>query len=274
MREKEIEKFRIELKLRGYSENTIKNYETSVKMLAEFLDENPSQATEDDIKKWLVHLQEKGATPTTIHRHINAIKTFYKVVSNKEINIPLPKLPKRLPKALTLHEIEKLLQAPDNLRDKVILRTLYSTGLRVSELVSLNKEDLQKDRIVVEKGKGNKERIVFIDKQTRNLIEKYLSTRRDNNPALFVNKKGERLSARTVERIVKTAGEKAGIKTKVTPHVIRHTFATHLLKNKADIVVIKDLLGHSNLATTQIYTNLDDEFRKKTYNQAHPLSKK
>ncbi|HOM96077.1 MAG: tyrosine-type recombinase/integrase [Candidatus Methanofastidiosa archaeon] len=270
-----IEDYLMELELRGQSKNTIRNYSYTISNFLEFTDKSPENINEQDIKRYMIYLKnQKNATNRTIHRHLNALRSFFRY-QNIDIadKVQLPKLSKPLPKFLTREEIKILLEKTDRLRDKCLIRLLYSTGLRVSELVNLNKNDIKTESIHVISGKGAKDRIVFVDPGTQEMINHYISERNDDNEALFLSTHGDRISARTIQWLIKNYSKKAGIEKKVTPHVLRHSFATHMLEGDADIVVIKELLGHSNLATTQIYTHITDERRKKVYDKAHPLSK-
>ena len=181
---------------------------------------------------------------------------------------------------ISVGELERLLEAPDTkdlkgLRDKALLELLFSTGLRVSELCALNNDiDLSKDEMPV-RGKGDKVRVVFFSETAKQTIKKYLSERKDMNEALFVslnskmNKESGRLTPRSIERIVKQYAIKAGITKKVTPHVIRHSFATDLLQNGADLRSVQMMLGHSNISTTQIYTHMTDKHLKETHKKFH-----
>lgn len=270
-----FEDYLMDLELRGQSKNTIRNYGYTLHNFFDFIQKSPESVTETDIKRYMIYLKnEKNATNRTIHRHLNALRSFFRYqdipIADK---VMLPKLSKPLPKFLTKEEMALLLEAPNKLRDKCIIRILYSTGLRVSELVKLNKNDIKTESIHVVSGKGSKDRIVFVDSKTREMIGEYISQRSDANDALFVSSQEERISPRTIQWTIKKYSNKCGIEKKVTPHVLRHSFATHMLEGDADIVVIKELLGHSNLSTTQIYTHITDERRKKVYEKAHPLSK-
>ncbi|MCC7573075.1 MAG: tyrosine-type recombinase/integrase [Candidatus Methanofastidiosum sp.] len=270
-----LEEYLMELELRGQSKNTIRNYGYTLSNFFDYTNKNSKDITEQDIKRYMIYLKnDKNATNRTIHRHLNALRSFFRY-QNIDIadKVMLPKLSKPLPKFLTKGEIRLLLEKPDKLRDKCLIRLLYSTGLRVSELVKLNKNDIKTESIHVVSGKGSKDRIVFVDSKTREMLEQYISERNDSNEALFLSAHGDRISARTIQWLIKKYSEDAGIEKKVTPHVLRHSFATHMLEGDADIVVIKELLGHSNLSTTQIYTHITDERRRKVYDKAHPLSK-
>jgi integrase/recombinase XerD len=263
----------MELNLRGYSPQTIKNYRNTLDNLMKYSEKSLKNMREDDIKGYLFYLQrEKDNSLKSIHRHLNAIKTFYKINNlNTADNIKLPKINKEVPVFLNFGEIKRLILATDNLRDKLIIQLLYASGLRVSELVALNRDSIEDNKIKVQHGKGGKDRITYIDPSTRELLDTYLNSRNDQEKALFINKFNKRITTRSIERIVKKYAKEANINKKISPHTLRHSFATHLLQNKANIVVIKDLLGHSNLSTTQIYTTLADEYKEEIYKNSYPL---
>ncbi len=268
-----LEEFEMELNLRGYSPKTTENYLNTLKNLEKYSKRSLKKLKTDDIKAYLFYLQrEKGNNLKSIHRHLNAIKTFYRTneLNNAE-NIKLPKLTKDFPIYLKIGEIKKLISSADNTRDKTIIQLLYASGLRVSELAALNIDSIDENTVKVVRGKGGKDRITYIDPSTMKLIKEYITTRNDKENALFINKYQKRISVRSIERIIQKYAIKTDINKKITPHTLRHSFATHLLQNKANIVVIKDLLGHSNLSTTQIYTNLTDEYREDIYNKSYPL---
>jgi integrase/recombinase XerD len=270
-----VQSFITDLALRGYSDHTIKAYRITAERALKFSEKHFKKVTTQDLKQFLLFLQkEKECSLRTIHRHINALRSFFRLyemdVADK---IQLPKVEKALPTFLNFSEMEKLLDSIFSNRDLAIVRLLYASGLRVSELVGLDRDSIEGNMIHVKSGKGKKDRIVFIDDGTIQLIDTYVEERTDDNPALFVNRRGTRLTDRYVEILVKRHAKRAGIKKKVTPHTLRHTFATHLLQNKANIMVIKDLLGHASLSTTQIYTHVTDEFKKEIYESSHPLSK-
>lgn len=271
-----LENFKREIKLRGYSDNTLENYIYTIENFLKFIQKHPKEISETDIKNYLVYLQQgKNATNSTIHRHLNAIKSFFRINNNTVAdNIKLPKIAKKLPGFLSIEETQKLLTSIENIRDRTIIQLLYACGMRVSELVNLNKENIEGNNIKIIQGKGSKDRIIYADEGTLKKIKNYLKTRNDSNPALFINQKKERLTQRSIQRIVKHYSEKCGITKTVTPHTLRHSFATHLLQNDADIMIIKELLGHSNLATTQIYMHVTDKRKENVYKNAHPLSSK
>ena len=270
-----VQSFITDLALRGYSPHTVKAYRITVERALTFSGKYFKKITTQDLKQFLLHLQrEKMCSLRTIHRHINALRAFFRLyemdIADK---IQLPKVEKALPTFLNFGEMETLLTSIFKKRDLAIVRLLYASGLRVSELVNLNKDSIEENMIHVKSGKGKKDRVVFIDDGTVQLINDYVHGRDDEDPALFVNQRGTRLTDRYIEILVKRHAKRAGIKKKVTPHTLRHTFATHLLQNKANIMVIKDLLGHASLSTTQIYTHVTDDYKKEIYESSHPLSK-
>jgi integrase/recombinase XerD len=270
-----VQSFITDLALRGYSAHTVKAYRITVERALSFSKKHFKKVTTQDLKQFLLFLQrEKECSLRSIHRHINALRTFYRLfemdIADK---IQLPKVEKALPTFLNFGEMETLLNSICNKRDLAIVRLLYASGLRVSELMMLNKDSIEENSIRVKSGKGKKDRVVYVDSGTVDIIQAYEDERKDENPALFVNRRGKRLTDRYIEILVKRHAKRAGIKKKVTPHTLRHTFATHLLQNKANIMVIKDLLGHASLSTTQIYTHVTDEYKKEIYENSHPLSK-
>ncbi len=271
-----LEAFVADLSLRGYSDNTVKAYRLTIENALKLSGKHYRRVTTADLKKFLLHLQkEKGCSLKTIKRHANALRSFFRSHELSTADkIQLPRVEKTLPTFLNQGETERLLSCISNVRDLLIIRFLYASGLRVSELVNLDKEDLDENVVRVHSGKGKKDRITYVDEGTLQLVMEYLRGREDDNSALFINRRGKRLSERHIETIVKKCAVKAGIKKKVTPHTMRHTFATHLLQNNANIVVIQNLLGHASLATTQIYTHVTDEHKKNVYENSHPLSKK
>jgi len=245
--------------LKGYSSHTIKNYEYLIKRLIKFL--NGREITEEGIRQFLLSLKEECSS-NTIYTYASCIKNFLEFM-NLDIDIVLPKTKEKLPECLTKAEIERLLNSIENERDLLIIRLLYATGMRVSELLTIEKGDIEENRIKIRKGKGKKERIVYVDNKTIQLLNPYI--RRDG--LIFT------ITARTIQLLVKKYVKKAGITKKVTPHTLRHTFATHLLENGASIEVIRDLLGHASLSTTQIYTHVTDRHKKETYERFHPLNR-
>ncbi len=282
-----IEDYLIELEISNYSLNTIKTYKSIINNFHKFLKKQTKLYDEKQFlrafKKYIQYLKRnKNVTQNYIYLVTVVIKKFLEYNHIYFLDeIIAPKRTKSLPKSLNEKEVKSLLLAIDwdenenkskiitKMRDKLILTLLYSTGLRVSELVNLIVKDIDfEERTILIRGKGDKDRVVLFDKNTKNLILKYLNLREHENKYLFVNKKGAPITPRYIQLMIKKYGEKAGIKKKITPHILRHSYATHLLKNGVDIRVIQQLLGHASLSTTQIYTNVDIGTIKTVYDQA------
>lgn len=245
-----------------------------------------------EIRRYLAHLAERQYSRATMARKLATLRSFYKflmrrghVQANPVAPIRTPKQEKRLPKCLTIDDIRKLLTTPDDgtllgTRDCAMLQTLYSTGVRVSELVDLNLEDIDLAGGVIHvRGKGKKERISPIGNGAVEAIQHYLRLRQASpksgsfDPkALYVNKHGKRLSTRSVRRKLDKYLLEAGLDPTVSPHTLRHTFATHMLNNGADLRSVQELLGHQSLSTTQIYTHLTTQRLRDAYESAHPRS--
>ena len=247
------------------------------------------------VRRFVMHLRQAHYAPASIARKLASLRSFFRYLVNNgliEHNpaqlVTLPQQRRRLPEVLYAGEVERLLSSPDDstplgLRDRAVLEFFYATGVRVSELVALNLGDVNLDdrsaRVV---GKGNKERVVFFGLPAAAALRRYIeearphleARRSDGQPtdALFLNRFGGRLSVRGVQRLVHKHVLRAAVGTRVSPHVLRHSFATHLLDNGADLRAIQELLGHSSLATTQIYTHVSAERLRRSYFAAHPLA--
>ncbi|MBL8764915.1 MAG: tyrosine recombinase XerC [Phycisphaerae bacterium] len=250
-------------------------------------------ANADSIRAFLNHLGAQNYSAATMARKIATLRSFYKwterrglTATNPMTAIRTPKQSKRLPKAITAEQVERLLATPPEkdtlgLRDRAMLETLYSTGLRVSELVDLNVADFdQPGEALKVRGKGKRERLVPLGAHAINAIVRYSEFLRgdprfaadgtDPERPLFVNKHGKRLSSRSVRRKLDKYLKEAGMDPTISPHTLRHSFATHLLENGADLRSVQELLGHQSLSTTQIYTHLTTQRLKSAYDQAHP----
>jgi len=283
-----IEDYLIELEIRNYSRNTIKTYKSIIINFYNFLLNEKNLSDERRVlrtfKKYIQHLKrDKGVSQNYIYLVTVVVKKFFEFGGIHVLNeIKTPKRTKSLPKHLNEQEVENLINAFDkkeicntergkaiNLRNKVILALLYSSGLRVSELVYLYSDNVDlHERTIRIRGKGEKDRIVLFDEETKILIEDYIEKRDDSSEYLFCNRTGNHLTTRYIQMMIKEHAKAAGIKKKVTPHILRHSFATHLLKNGVDIRAIQQLLGHSNLSTTQIYTSVDMQTLKNVYDRA------
>ena len=280
------------------SHNTIAAYERDIRSFIEFMNNQNKgilNATSKDVRKWLAGFSSQGLKRTSVSRKLSSLKSFFKFLLRSGITQRNPAEPvtfpirgKPLPKSLTTKEIFKVLDEETRkdfigVRDRAIMELLYSTGIRVGELVGLNIEDINFDlEILKVKGKGNKERIAPFGSKAKKALMEYLRERQilaDNlqnidKEALFLNNKGGRLTARSVQRMVSRRGLKLSLNAELTPHKFRHSMATHLLENGADLRSIQKILGHANIGTTQIYTNLDTKKLREIFQQAHPRSRK
>jgi len=288
-----IEEFKNYLLInKKYSNATIYSYGLDLTKYYEF---NKSKSLNDiksnDIKEYLKQLRKDNLSDKSIARNISTIRSFYKflliekyITHNPIEFIELPKLKKSLPKVLSVEEVLKLLDVELNdafsYRNKAMLELLYATGLRVSELVNLKTHNIDFDMAIVRTfGKGNKERIVPIGDYALDSLRDYISNYRDSmfkknvNSYLFLNNHGNRITRQGFFKIIKKQAEVKKIKTVFSPHTLRHSFATHLLDYGADLRTIQELLGHSNLSTTQIYTHISKEKLKKNYEEFHPHGK-
>ena len=276
---------------RNYSNNTIIAYRNNVMQLIEYLNDNKiddiKKVDYDTIRNYLSYLYNKKYEAKSISRMISSMRSFFKYLKSNSIisNNPMllisnPKVEKKLPKYLTINEIEKLLNTPDmsdsvGIRDAFILELLYVSGIRVSELVNIKINDItpteKKIKIL---GKGNKERYVLYGSRCMNLLNKYMSIRENflkyPNEYLILSKTGRKLNTREVRNIINRIKSKAGIDISISPHTFRHTFATHMLNEGADLRAVQELLGHENLSTTTIYTHLTNEKLRRTYLDTHP----
>lgn len=278
---------------RGLAENTMDSYYRDLKHWQKFLANHDinrmDEIDEHKILLYLMHLKQEGKAVTTVSRHLASIKTFYKfllgeklVSSNPAAKLETPKTGVRLPQVMTEDEVDKLLQQPNlstpaGIRDKAMLELLYATGLRVSELVSLDIDQVNLDVGLLRcMGKGAKERVVPIGSVAAEYLRLYLQKGRTrlankhSRNALFLNHLGTRLTRQGFWKILKKYVQDAGIKTNVTPHTLRHSFATHLLEHGADLRAVQEMLGHADISTTQIYTHVTQTRLKQVYNQTHP----
>ena len=285
---KEIEKFINYIKYeKRFSDHTSLNYQKDLIDFIEYENKEINNISLNDVRNYLKYLYDKKYTNTTIARKISTLKSFFKYLENENIIktnpmflISNPKKEKKLPNFLNYEDLEKLLNAPnlkteEGKRDALIIEMLYSTGIRVSEHVNIKTSDINKnDNSIIILGKGNKERYVYYGSKCQNLLENYLANKTINSEYLFPNKHGNKLNDRTVRTIIDKNTKIAGLKIKVTPHTLRHTYATHMLNEGADLKSVGDLLGHENLSTTQIYTHVSNERLRNIYLNCHPRAKK
>ncbi len=284
-----IEKFMRYLEIeKNASRHTIINYSVDLKSFKDFMKEIPIEKVDYiALRRYLAHIKENNLSKVSVARKIASIRSFFKflfregiIKSNPAASLSSPKKDKHLPKFLDEGEVVKLLESPDTeseagLRDRAILETLYSTGIRVSELVGLNVDRIdQIGGVIKVYGKGKKERIVPIGDRALQVIRQYLKKRRYDDSkreqALFLNKNGGRITDRSIRRVVNKYITKISIQQKISPHTLRHSFATHLLDHGADLRSVQELLGHANLSSTQIYTHITTERLKAAYEKTHP----
>ena len=279
-----------------YSELTISGYLKDLDLFLEYINNQNIKRFNDvdyqDIRLYVSYLYDLGYKNKTISRHISALKSFFKYLKKENIIkenpctlISNPKLEKRLPKFLNFEDTEKLLSAFENntsigIRNTLILEILYSTGIRVSELVNMKYKDLDiSGRSIKIIGKGNKERIVYFGNICLHKLNKYIKESYDklninNLDYLILSKTGKKINDREVRKIIDDASQVIGLDIKISPHVLRHTFATHMLTDGADLRSVQELLGHENLSTTQIYTHLTNEKIRTVYLDTHPRARR
>ena len=281
---------------KGFSGNTIVAYRNDLYSLATFLAQKFSYSawkdlTADALSEFVLDLQSREYSRTTIARKIASVKSFFSFLideglmsSDPSETIRSPRIGRSIPKALSEKEVEKLLQSPlalkgpERARDKAMLELLYATGLRVTELVSLDLHDLDLAQGIVRcRGKGGKERIVPYHETAWEALDEYLGVARPTllrqkggESALFLNQRGDRLTRQGFWLILKAHASRAGIDTSVTPHTIRHSFATHMLRGGASLRQVQEFLGHASVATTQVYTHLTNEHVQDEYDRTHP----
>ncbi|HRZ39518.1 MAG TPA: tyrosine recombinase XerC [Candidatus Omnitrophota bacterium] len=281
-----IDKFLDYLEIeRNYSRHTLLNYKIDLMEFVAFIGDNREIAGIQylDFRKFLASLRQHNYRPRTLARKLSSLRSFFKFLhkenlihENPALLLLTPKLDKTLPKFLNEPDVTSLLEIPEaksprGKRDRAILETLYSSGMRVSELVGLNVDSVDMfGNIAKVEGKGKKERIVPIGDKAIAAIRDYLDCRPHGGRALFLNKNGTRLTDRSVRNIINKRILDASLQLHVSPHMLRHSFATHMLNHGADLRSVQELLGHSNLSTTQIYTHVTTERLKKVYEQAHP----
>lgn len=271
--------------------NTLQSYKRDLKQFENYLgtiEGKYNELTNGGIKDYIKYMQEQGKKTSTISRGLAAIRSFYQYeTKNKQVEkdptegIQSPKIEKRVPSVLTSSEVALLLEQPKNVdlkgtRDKAMLEFAYATGMRVTEIISLNVEDINLETGYATCRNGKKERTVPIGEMSLKALKDYMLNARhtmikdDNEQALFVNVNGQRLTRQGFWKIIKYYKEQAHIDKDITPHVLRHSFATHLLQNGADLKSIQTMLGHSDILSTQIYMQFQDESLKNVYKKAHP----
>lgn len=284
---------------RGLSTNTVNSYLQDIKIFASFLDEYVdnnlkdsalAQVDENTILLYLAWLQAKGNTNRTLARHLSSLRSFFAYAEEEKAVtvdptalLENPKQGQSLPKVLTHKEVADLLAAPDisttgGIRDQCILELLYASGIRVSEICQINVQDIDLQQGIIRVfGKGSKERLVPIHDQVQNLITNYLANDRQKfrpvGEQLFSNRSGHRLSRQFIWKLIKKYASQAGICKDISPHTLRHSFATHLLEGGADLRIVQVLLGHSDISATEIYTHVQADRLLAIHHRYHPRSK-
>ena len=248
-----LKKLEENLKLKNYSKETIKIYLNHVKKYLEFV--RGTKINTKSAKEFILKQLDKKE-PSSVAHSVFALKYFFKEILNQELNIPNPKRNKKIPEILTKEEIKKMINSTLNIKHKLIIKLLYGCGLRVSEIINLKKQDINfgESLIHIKLAKGKKDRFVKIPESLINELKSYCNLHEEE--FLFPSNRGGKLTKKTIAKIVKNAGKKAGVKKRVYPHLLRHSFATHLLEEGVDLKIIQKLLGHSDIKTTQIYTQI------------------
>ncbi|MEH6578302.1 MAG: tyrosine recombinase XerC [Amphritea sp.] len=285
---------------RQLSSHTLSNYQRDLARLSEFLDEQqvfmPDNRSWEvvearDIRNFVAHIHRKGLGGKSIQRVLSAIRTFYKFLhreglaqQNPALSIQAPKSPRRLPQTLDVDQVDQLLDLPQDsdpltCRDKAMMELIYSSGLRLSELVSLNLNDLDLyDASMRVTGKGQKDRMLPIGRKAMSALDRWLELRDSiadlSEMALFVSQRGSRISTRSVQQRFARWGKQQYTQGKVYPHRLRHSFASHMLESSGDLRAVQELLGHTDISTTQIYTHLDFQHLMEVYDKAHPRAHK
>lgn len=279
---------------KGLSENTLTSYNLDLDKYIQYLAgieiSQFGKVSLDDITKFLILLNEIGLEASSKSRYLSSIRGLHKFLLSEGIidndvteTIELPRLARKIPDTLTVDQVNKIISMPDlnkpsGIRDRAILETLYACGLRVSELINLKQRDILLDMEIVRVfGKGSKERFVPIGSSAIDWIEQYLKNARlhfiksdGSDDVLFLNRQGKKLTRMYIWKMIKQCTDIAGVEAEVHPHTFRHSFATHLLEGGADLRAVQEMLGHSDISTTQIYTHIDREYIKEVHKSFHP----
>ncbi|NLL69577.1 MAG: site-specific tyrosine recombinase XerD [Epulopiscium sp.] len=277
---------------KGSTKNTILSYERDLKNFHQFLIQagisKPQKINVTNIRAYLLHLEKKGRAASTISRNLASLRSFFQflykegyIQEDPTLDVVAPKIEKKLPEILTMEEVGLLLAQPDpkelkGIRDKAMLEVLYATGIRVSELVNLQTDQIHMALGYLRCSYGGKERIIPLGSKAIEALQKYIENARlimirdIKEPALFVNCSGTAMTRQGFWKIVKVYAQKASIQKTITPHMLRHSFAAHLVENGADLQSVQEMLGHSDISTTQVYAKLQKNRIKEVYKKAHP----
>jgi integrase/recombinase XerC len=282
--------------VRQLSPHTLSNYQRDLASLQRYCEEHSKQSAEQlveaDIRTWVSQLHRRGLAGSSIQRSLSAARSFFNYLSreqgrprNPAASVQAPRKPRKLPKTLDADQVSKYLSFDEDTviarRDRAITELFYSSGLRLAELVAVDINDIdQHSKLLTVTGKGNKTRTVPVGSMALQAIERWLQVRPDNSVdedgavALFTSSRGQRISVRNIQARLKVQGRKSGMLQDVHPHMLRHSFASHMLESSGDLRAVQELLGHANISTTQIYTHLDFQHLAKVYDAAHPRAKR
>ena len=290
-----LQRFQTKLRTeRRLSPHTLKNYQRDLAHLSRFCDqqdiENWSELDEQHIRQYVSQRHRQGLSGKSLQRELSAYRTFFRylitegvIKFNPAAEVQAPKSRRKLPDTLDVDKVKRLVEIkgddPLTMRDRAILELFYSSGLRLSELLNLNLADIdQQESLVQVTGKGNKTRRIPIGRHALAALTQWLKVRNDfvsnDETAIFVSQQGRRLSARTVQKRLKDWALKQGVDVRVYPHLLRHSFASHVLESSQDLRAVQELLGHADISTTQIYTHLDFQHLASVYDKAHPRARK
>lgn len=274
------------------SDNTVAAYKRDLNKLMQFFSEHAvddfGKVTFTDLNSYILTLEKEGCASSTVSRNVSTIKSFFtylfrmKIIENDpSVNLKAPKIVKKVPDILSVEEMDRLLSIPDDsvkgIRDRAMLELLYATGLKVSELISVKLGDINTSMRYIRLVDGDKERIVPFNISAKNAVEEYINSSRgkllsdrDSQDVLFLNYTGEAMSRQGFWKIIKQYGELAGLGEKLTPHIFRHSFAAHMVENGADLKSLQEMLGHSDISSTQIYSSFSHSGISAVYEKAHP----
>lgn len=291
--EKEVQAFVEYLhNVKKMSQNTVLSYKRDMAKVVAYMAENGvtevSKITETNLNSYILYMEKNNFSAATVSRNIACLKTFYhylykegKVERDVAEGLKAPKVEKKIPEIMTTKEVVKLLEqpkgnTPKDIRDKAMLELLYATGIRVSELISLKVSDVNLQMGYIVCHDSNKERVIPFGHEAKTALQNYIGEPREsmitdkNSPVLFVNCSGEPMSRQGFWKLIKYYAKKAGIEADITPHTLRHSFAAHLVENGADLHAVQEMLGHSDISTTQIYMNMNHSRIREVYAKAHP----
>jgi integrase/recombinase XerC len=276
--------------VRQLSQHTLSNYQRDLRSLQAFCGRRAlGELGESDIRGWVAQMHRRGLSGSSIQRRLSAARSLYNYLGrengrprNPAASVQAPRKPRRLPKTMDADQVDRYLDFDDDsplaMRDSAMAELFYSSGLRLSELAAVNVDDIDANtRLLTVTGKGNKTRTVPVGNVAITAIQRWLRVRPDHGDesrALFTSSRGGRISVRNIQERLKLQGRRSGMHQDVHPHMLRHSFASHMLESSGDLRAVQELLGHANISTTQIYTHLDFQHLAKVYDAAHPRAKR